>query len=389
MERPTPSRRLESIDLLRGLVIVLMALDHARTFFSPYPYQPENLEQASAALFLTRWLTHLCAPVFVFLAGTSAWLWRDARGASRAELAGFLVTRGLWLILLEVTVINLSWLHFVYGGYVFIQVIWVLGCAMLFLAALLWLPRWAIAAVGLAMVLGHNLADGVRASELGGWALPWAVLHEQYWQPLGESFGLVVVYPLVPWLGVLALGYALGPVFRLPAGERRRQLTRLGLAVTAGFVVLRLVNLYGDPNPWEPSERGALITLLSFLNTTKYPASLLFLAMTLGPALWMLPRLEGLRDPLSRVLVTFGRVPLFFYLIHVPAIHLAAVVAWGLRFGGVGWWAQGPAAWPPGYEPRVALAWVVWLLATAALYPVCRWFAGVKRRRRSPLLSYL
>ena len=382
------SRRIDSIDLLRGLVIVLMGLDHVRDYFSPYPFQPENLEQASAALFLTRWGTHLCAPVFLLLAGVGAFLWQF-KGRSREELSRFLAVRGLWLVLLELTVVNLSWLHFIYGRYVFIQVLWAIGASMLFLAAILRLPRGAIAAIGLVMVAGHNLLDGIQASDLGDWGLLWAVLHQQFWQPLGESFGLVVVYPLVPWLGVMALGYSLGPVFLEAREERRRKLTWIGLGATAIFVVLRLANVYGDPNPWEVSERGALYTLLSFLNTTKYPASLLFLLMTLGPALWLLPRLESLRDPISRALVTFGRVPLFYYLVHVPAIHLlAALYSWP-RYGGVGWWAQGPRAWPEGYVPDLRLSWLVWLLVTVALYPLCRWFAGVKRRKRSPFLRFL
>ena len=382
------SRRIDSIDLLRGLVIVLMGLDHVRDFFSPYPFQPENLEQASAALFLTRWVTHLCAPVFLLLAGVGAYLWQS-KVRSREELARFLAVRGLWLILLELTVVNLSWLHFLYGRYVFIQVIWVIGVSMLFLAAILRLPRRMIAAIGLVMVVGHNLLDGIKASDLGDWGLAWAVLHQQFWQPLGESFGLVVVYPLIPWLGVLALGYVLGPVFLEPPEDRRRTLTSIGLGATALFVVLRLVNLYGDPNPWEVNERGPVYTVLSFLNTTKYPASLLFLLMTLGPALWLLPKFEALRDPISRALVTFGRVPLFYYLVHLPVIHIAALLYWWPRFGGAGWWAQGPRAWPVGYVPDIRLAWIVWILVTVALYPLCRWFAGVKRRRRSAFLSFL
>ena len=382
------SRRIDSIDLLRGLVIVLMGLDHVRDYFSPYPFQPENLEQASAALFLTRWVTHLCAPVFLLLAGVGASLWQS-KGRSREELSRFLAVRGLWLILLELTLVNLSWLHFIYGRYVFIQVLWAIGVSMLFLAAIVRLPRAVIAAIGLFMVAGHNLLDGIQASDFGAWGLVWAVLHQQFWQPLGESFGLVVVYPLVPWLGVMALGYGLGPVFLEAREERRRKLTWIGLGATTLFVSLRFSNLYGDPNLWQVSERGVLYTLLSFLNTTKYPASLLFLLMTLGPALWLLPRLESLRDPLSRALVTFGRVPLFYYLVHVPVIHVVAALYSWPRYGGVGWWAQGPTAWPEDYGPDVRFAWVVWILITVALYPLCRWFAGVKRRRRSPFLSFL
>ncbi len=381
-------RRIDSVDLLRGLVIVLMALDHVRDFFAPFGFQPENLERASPALFLTRWVTHFCAPVFVLLAGLGAALYR-ARGRSRREVAFFLATRGAWLVLLELTVINLSWLHFIYGGYVFIQVIWVLGISMLVLAALVWLPRWAIAAFGLALVAGHNLLDRIEAADFGDLGLAWALLHEQFWQPLGDSFGLVVVYPLLPWPGVMALGYALGGVFGLPAAERRRWLARIGLAATAAFVVLRAVDLYGDPRPWAEQARGAVYTALSFLNTTKYPASLLFLLMTLGPAIALLPLLERWRGRLGRALVTFGRVPLFFYLIHVPAIHLLAAVWSWARYGAAGWWFSRPEGWPQGYTPDLVTAWVVWLLVTAALYPLCARFAEHKRRSSSRLLRYL
>ena len=388
MTSEPPSRRIDSIDLLRGLVIVLMGLDHVRDFFSPYPFQPENLEQASAALFLTRWVTHFCAPVFLLLAGVGAWLWQ-AKGRSRRELSVFLATRGLWLILVEITLVNLGWLHFLYGGYIFIQVIWAIGCSMLFLAALARLPRWAIAVTGLVTVAAHNLLDGIQASQFGDWGLAWGILHQQFWQPLGENFGLIVVYPLIPWLGVMALGYVLGPVFLQEPGARRVALTRIGLAATAAFLILRFVNLYGDPSPWEVNARGTVYTVLSFLNTTKYPASLLFLLMTLGPAIWLLPRLESLSGRLSRALVTFGRVPLFFYLVHVPVIHVVAAVYWWARFGVIGAWAQGARNWPEGYVPDIRFAWVIWILVTVALYLLCLWFAGVKRRRRSRLLSYL
>lgn len=373
-----------------------MGLDHVRDFFGPTPFPPEDLSQASAALFLTRWVTHFCAPVFVFLAGLGAALYQ-ANGRSRSETARFLCTRGLFLIVLELTVINVSWLSF-WNGYLFIQVIWVIGASMIALAGLLYLPRMAILAVSVVMIAGHNLLDGIRPDAFGSLGWLWSVLHVRNWIPLGDGFGMIVIYPLVPWIGVMSLGYLLGPVFALSAQERRRRLVTWGAVLTLLFLALRAVNVYGDPSPWQANERGAVFTLLSFLNTTKYPASLDFLLMTLGPALLVLPALEAFRGRLAQAFVVFGRVPLFFYVVHIPVIHLSAVVFSKLYYGVVGpesgvpwigWFLQGPQAAPPGYEQNLWLVWGVWIVVTVALYWPCKWYAHLKRTRENPIYSYL
>ncbi len=389
-----PGKRIDSIDLLRGLVIVLMGLDHVRDFFAPSAVRPEDLSQASVALFLTRWVTHFCAPVFVFLAGLGAALY-EASGRGRAATARFLLTRGLFLVLLELAVVNTSWLSY-WNGYMFVQVIWTIGWSMVALAGLLYLPRPAILVFSLGLIFGHNLLDAVDAELWAALGPTWAVLHLFKWIPLGDGFGLMVIYPLIPWIGVMSFGYLFGRFYELPAETRKQRLFAWGLLLTAIFVVGRAINGYGDPSPWQANPRGPVFTFLSFLNTTKYPASLDFVLMTLGPALFVLPLLEARRGWVARALVTFGRVPLFFYLVHIPFIHLCAMVYSRLRYGQIGsdggwigWYLQGPQAAPPGYEQNLWLVWGVWVAITVALYWPCRRFATVKRERRHPLLSYL
>ncbi len=396
--------RIDSIDLLRGLVIVLMGLDHTRDFFGPSAIRPEDLSQASAALFLTRWVTHFCAPVFVFLAGLGAALYQSraqARGGggrvarSRAETARFLWTRGLFLIVLELAVINVSWLSY-WNGYMFIQVIWVIGASMIALAGLLYLPRLAILVFSLAMIFGHNLLDGMEPAALGAWAPVWGVLHARHWVPLAEGFGLIVIYPLIPWIGVMSLGYLFGPIFQLPPEDRKRRLLTWGWVLMVLFVALRAINAYGDPSPWQPNERGPLFTALSFLNATKYPASLDFLLMTLGPALLLVPYLEGLRGQLSRALIVFGRVPLFFYVVHIPFIHVLAMVYSKLRYGFlaadgslVGWYLRGQQYAPENYVQNLWLVWGVWIAVTVALYWPCKWYSELKKTSDRAILKYL
>jgi uncharacterized membrane protein len=381
--------RLDSVDLLRGLVIVIMALDHARDFFTSVRFEATDLTQTTAPLFLTRWITHFCAPVFVFLAGTSAFLYQ-ARGKSRAEVSRFLLTRGLWLVLLEWTVVRWAWMfNFNYTTeLLFVQVIWVLGLSMMVLAGLLYLPPGAVAAVGIVMIAGHNLFDGVTPDALGRWGPLWTLLHVQGPIPLGGERILFVIYPLIPWIGVMAVGYAFGRLLLRPAEERRRLLLGLGLGLTAAFLLLRAVNVYGDPAPWSLQASSGR-TVLSFLNTTKYPPSLLFLLMTLGPAIALLPLFERLRGPFARAVLVYGRVPLFFYVLHLFLIHALALLVGTLAgfdprsFLRV--WLFLPEAW--GYG--LPVVYLVWAGVVLALYPACRWFAGVKARRREAWLSYL
>ena len=319
--------RLDAVDWLRGAVMVVMALDHVRDFFTYERIDPGDPAAASPALFFTRWVTHFCAPTFVLLAGAGAYLY-GARGRSRAELAWFLLTRGLWLVLLELTAVrfsvtfNLDY-HFSFG-----QVIWAIGWSMVVLAGLVWLPAWAIGLLGVAIVVGHNALDGVSAERLGLPEWLWTLLHRQGPIELWPGYIFFNVYPLLAWIGVLAAGYGLGPLLRLDRAQRRPLLLALGLAMTAAFVGLRWSNLYGDPRPWAPQADG-LRTLMAFLACTKYPPSLQFVLMTLGPALVALALVDPPAGPFARPLVTFGRVPLFFYLIHFPLIHAAAAAGSG------------------------------------------------------------
>jgi uncharacterized membrane protein len=325
----------------------------------------------------------------MLLAGAGAWLGLS-RGRSRAELSYYLATRGLWLILLEFTVARLGWQINLDYGYSAALVFWALGWSMVVLAALVRLPLPAVAAFGLGMILLHNLADGIEPASWGSLSWLWTILHlPGDLEPL-PGVHLFVLYPLVPWLGVMAAGYTLGPVMALPPERRDRVCLRLGLALTAAFVLLRALNWYGDPSPW--TVQGApWRSVLSFLNTTKYPASLLFLLMTLGPALALLPRLERANGRIADALLVLGRVPLFFWLLHVPLIHLVALGFSLARYGAVIPWLteNPPTPLPEGYGYGLPVVYAVTLAVVLVLYPVCRWFAGVKRRRRDAWLGYL
>lgn len=411
-EPQQPARgRIDSIDLLRGIVMVIMMLDHTRDFVhsGALLFDPTDLTKTTTAVFLTRWITHFCAPVFVFLAGTGAYL-QLARGKSKRELSRFLLTRGLWLIVLEFTLVRLgATFSFDYRFLGMMQVIWVIGASMIILAALIHLPLRAVAGFGFAMVALHNLFDRPRFQVAGWqgpgspvpslWAKLWIVLHQAFtvfpiaWFP---SPVVVVIYPLIPWVGVMALGYAFGKLYQMDVRERRRWLIIMGAVTTALFVVLRAINRYGDPSNWAP-QKNTLFTILSFLNTTKYPPSLLYLLMTLGPALLLLAWFEVNQSAggrLRQALVTFGRVPLFFYLLQWPTAHLIGVVAGLIAGQNVAGQFESPIdkfSHPPepGLGFRLWIVYVCWIVGVLLLYPLCKWFAGVKARRRDWWLSYL
>jgi uncharacterized membrane protein len=370
------SARIVSVDVLRGLVMALMALDHTRDFFGSGGFNPRDV--AEPALFLTRWITHICAPTFIFLAGLSAFLYGRTRSAG--ELSRFLITRGIWLILIDFTLIKFGW-RFEFDFYrLGAGVIFAIGASMIVLAALVWLPRWVIATVALVMIAGHNLFDGLRAEHFGALSWAWHLLHERGQVPLGERANLYVIYPLIPWAGVMAAGYALGPVMQRAPEARQRLLFMLGAAITLGFVLLRATNLYGDPAPWLPQETW-LSTLLSFLNCQKYPPSLLYLMMTLGPALVLLAAFEHARGPFANVLGAFGQVPFFFYVVHIYLIHALAAVT--------GFAMTGALMSTPEIGLGLPGVYLVWLGVLVLLYPLCRWFAGLKQRRTEWWLSYL
>jgi uncharacterized membrane protein len=397
-ERLTARPRLNSVDAVRGIVMVIMALDHVRDFFHVYAktFDPLDPSKTWTTLFFTRWITHFCAPTFVFLAGTGAFL-STRRGKTKKELSMFLLTRGLWLLLLELTLVRFGWFFNFDYHFIFVQVIWAIGWGMIVLAGLVFLPVRVIAAFGLAMILLHNALDGLRSQEFGALRWLWVVLHETNVLFPREGSLLLIAYPLVPWVGVMAAGYAFGEILTLERERRRRLLFGIGLTAVALFVALRALNVYGDPLRWAVQERGAWYTFLSFLNTQKYPPSLLFLLMTLGPSIIALALFDRGREPgaLLRPFVTFGRVPLFYYLLHVPLMHLVAVVFAYLKYGRVDWlflnWPPPgqPQLEPQGYGYDLWVVYAVWLGVVIALYPLCRWFAGVKSRRRDAWLSYL
>ena len=382
---PALRPRLDGIDFLRGLVMVIMVLDHARDFFGGSSMNPRDVHDTG--LFLTRWITHFCAPIFVFLAGVSAFLYGN-RGRSRSEVARFLVTRGLWMIFIELTLVRFAWTFNLSYDFVFMQVIWAIGCSMLALAALVYLPRWAIATFALAMILGHNLLDGIQVA--GSWQWLWMMTHAPGVMQPTPHMEVMAIYPLIPWIAVMAAGYVLAPVFLRDTVQRRRTLLAIGLVVTAGFVILRASNLYGDPAPWTVQD-GFLPTVLSFINCEKYPPSLLYLAMTIGPGLILLALFQSARSRLSRIIVAIGRVPFLFYVAHIVLLHAMAIVVAGLTVGDIGWLFRHMPAFnkPEGYGLSLTGVYALWLVALALLYPMCRWFGEIKQRRKDWWLSYL
>jgi uncharacterized membrane protein len=387
----TPARvRIEAVDLVRGLIIILMALDHTRDYFGDLASQPTNLATTTTALFFTRWITHICAPVFFLLTGTSAYLMR--RRVSTRELSRFLLTRGAWLILLELTVMRFALQFNVDYQVTIITVLWGLGWAMIVLAGLIWLPTWGIAGVGVIMIAGHNALDGIEPA--GALAPIWSILHAPgVILDTGRSV-VQVSYVLIPWVAVTALGYVLGQVYGWDQNRRRALLFWLGVALCAGFVALRFANVYGDPLPWSP-QKSTLWTVISFLNTNKYPPSLLFLLMTLGPALLLLRAFDQRVPLLLRPALIIGKVPLFFYVLHFYLIHLLAVVVSYLRYGYAAEMFQSPDlghfpfSEPAGWGSSLPVVYLLWALVVLTMFPLCRWYAGVKGRRTDWWLSYL
>jgi uncharacterized membrane protein len=391
--------RLTSVDALRGLVMVIMALDHTRDFFhaGAMTFSPEDLSQTTPILFFTRWVTHICAPVFLFTSGMGAFLRLQRPGATKAQLSRFLWTRGLWLILIELTVMRLGFnFSFTMQYPVLLLVLWALGISMIALAALIYLPLRVLAGVSVAVILLHNAFDSVQASQFGSLAGVWNALH----QPgvvLLAGVPVIVGYPVMPWVAVMAAGFCAGTILLREPQERRRLLTTWGTVLIVAFVVVRAVNVYGDPAPWS-SQPSPMFTLLSFLRTTKYPPSLAFLLMTIGPALLLLAWFDRRELDRRHPLVIVGRVPFFYYVTHFWALHLlAACMAW-LKYGAASFpylLAPVPSMggprdlFPPDFGYSLWVVYLVWVGIVAAVYPLCRWFAGFKARRRDWWLSYV
>jgi uncharacterized membrane protein len=412
--------RLDAVDFLRGAIIIIMALDHVRDFWgAPSPLDPSqnvldatNLETTWPALFFTRWITHYCAPNFIFLAGVGAFL-SGTRGQTKGQVAWLLFSRGLWLAVFEITIVQAGWkfnwdvMHH-YPG-----VFWAIGWSMVILSFLIFLPTWLIGALGVALIALHNLTDGVKPEDLdwfGGW---WQILHGQgkatelpinlplrdwnlfpYFGSKPEEGPIVIGtgYKIIPWCGVMAAGYAFGELLRLPRETRRPWLLIMGGLITLSFFVLRATNLYGDPFPWA-LQRNESMTVVSFLNCHKYPPSLCYLLMTLGPAIFILGWFDYPLGAWAKPIITFGRVPMFFYLLHIPLIHGGIVALDYIRYG----WSPALTSmidtrapgFPSDYGINLTWCYVVWVIVIFILYWPCAWFAGVKKRRRDWWLKYI
>ena len=396
MTRP----RIAAVDLLRGLVMVIMALDHVREFVdrSAQAFRPEDLTQTTHAIFFTRWITHFCAPVFALTTGLGAFLRLERGNETPRTLSWFLFTRGLWLVFLEWTVVRVGFFFNFDYSVVIMLVFWMLGLSMMALALLVHLPFRVLLAVSVGMIVCHNLFDRFRPQDFGSFAWLWNILH----QPGGfPAMGRIIVigYPLIPWIGVVAAGYCLGRVY-MDAGssdpaKRSRFLIRLGIALSVAFVILRGLNVYGDPAPWS-SQAKPLYTALSFLNTTKYPPSLDFLLMTLGPAIALLGWIDRARPKETNPLLVFGRTPMFYFVVHIPLIHIIAIGLTWLRYGATSFLVLPPPTlgtdrklFPPDYGWDLWVTYAVWLLVVALMYPMCLWLMRLRQRRRDWWLSYL
>ena len=384
------SARIESIDLLRGIVIIIMAIDHVRGYFhaDKFAFDATDLTKTNAVIFFTRWITHFCAPVFVFLAGTSASIISERK--SKNELSKFLLTRGLWLVVMELTIICFGW-FFDPGFHFFaLGVIWALGISMIALSLLVRLPVKMVLAVGVIILFGHNMLDNVEVEGNSFKAFLWAVIHDSRRFEFGYP-NINAQYPILAWIGIMALGYAIGSLYKKEVNPvvRRKYLLTIGISAIVLFIVIRAANIYGDPATWSV-QKNALFTLLSFLNTTKYPPSLLYSLMTLGPALVFLSIMEKPLGKWAQPILCFGRVPMFFYILHIYLIHLLATVAnvcvgrnWhdtvienGLKY----------------YQPQFSLwmVYVVWAAVILILYPFCKWYDKYKSAHKEKWwLSYL
>jgi uncharacterized membrane protein len=370
MQKPA---RLPAIDMLRGFVIVLMALDHVRDFFGFTMFNPEDLAHTTPGWFWTRWITHLCAASFVLLAGSSAFL--RGQGSGLPALSRYLATRGAMLLVLEVTWLTFSW-QFGYD-FLILQVLYALGTGMILLSLLVWLPRPIIALVAALLILPHNLLDGWHpASAL------WKAWHDGGFVPVGGHFGVMIMYPLMPWLGLIAAGYALGPVFLWQRERRTRFLLAASGLLLLTFIALRATNLYGDPEPWSPQGRGAMFDLMSFMRVHKYPPSLLYLCVTGAIGLALLALFERIRP--VKLLVLFGCTPMFFYVVHVALAHFLGNLYFQLRFGGTPNFTGEQVHMPAGYEPSLAVVYAAWAGLIVLMYALTHLWLRWRARTATP-----
>jgi uncharacterized membrane protein len=387
--------RITSIDLLRGVIMIIMALDHVRDYFHAdvFFYDPLDLDKASPWLFFTRWITHYCAPVFMLLSGTSAFLMGQRK--TKKQLSLFLLTRGLWLVLLEMTVVNFGWTFNIAFPSILFLTIWALGISMICLAGLVFLPKKIILLIAIILISCHNLLDDIH---IAGNTLPafgWSLLHDQQFFQWNNEI-VLVGYPIIPWPGVMALGYCLGGLYTsgYDAGKRKKYLLRLGIAGVALFIIIRFINVYGDNTPWT-QQSSSLYTFLSFIKVTKYPPSLLYVLMTISPALIFLALTENWKGAIVRFVSVYGRVPMFYYILHIYLIHLLAMTLSTL-FTGMSWqkWILVRPIWfsedLKGAGFSLPVVYLVWAAVVIVLYPLCKRYDHYKQTHKDKWwLSYL
>ena len=384
--------RILSIDAVRGIIMVIMALDHTRDFihYNGFFYDATDLNTTTPIIYMTRWITHFCAPTFVFLAGTSAYLM--SRKKTRSQLSVFLLTRGLWLMVFDITVVNLTiWFDLTFSVTA-LEVVWATGFGMVVLGGLLFLPQRILLAIGLLILFGHNALDGVSFQPGTAMDIIWSMLHQRNAIPLGSGRIAFTSYPVLPWIGIILLGYCLGELFRPDFGpeKRRRMLKWIAIGAITVFILIRTLNVYGDPVPWAV-QKTPLFTFFSFINLTKYPPSLLYTLITLGPAILLLSWVEGKRANWMQFFVVYGRVPLFYFVVHFFIIHVLAIVL--LLLDGIPWSAinfqNKTAGMMPNHGLSLGLTYGVWILVVLVMYPLCKGYGRIKNQSRSPIWSYL
>jgi uncharacterized membrane protein len=391
----TEKPRISSIDVLRGIVMVIMALDHTRDFFhvGAFTYDATNMQTTNPALFFTRWITHYCAPTFVLLAGTSIYI--NLQRKTKKDLSIFLLTRGLWLVFLELVVVRFGLFFNFYYDVLFLQVIWAIGASMICLAALIHLPYKAVLTVGVVIVAGHNFADISPLTPENPLFPIWATLRQFGFFPISENTAVFVPYPLLPWLGIMLLGFGLGKLYQKQYDplKRRRVLLQLGFATIVLFVILRLINVYGDPAPWSV-QKNSVFTVMSFVNVTKYPVSLLYTLMTLGPVLIALALLEKVNYNFLKPFQVFGRVPMFYYILHFYLIHAVSLLLFmnktGVSFSDIDFHFNksfGGITNEGGYS--LGWTYVAWISIVLFLYPLCKWYNNYKSTHKNWWLSYV
>lgn len=386
-------KRIDSIDMLRGIIMIIMALDHVRDFFhiTAVTADPTNPATTTPILFFTRWITHFCAPVFVFLAGTSVFL--AGRKKTKKDMSVFLIKRGLWLAVLEIVIFNLLFTFDPTYHAIFLQVIWVTGISMVLLAGFIYLPLRALFVIGMILVAGHNMLDRLNVNAMGRGQVPvwYGLLHQQFITQYAQGRIFGGLYPLLPWPGIMLLGYCLGSFFTAgydPA-KRRKQLMQIGFTATIGFFVLRWVNVYGDLVPWT-EQANTTRTIISFFNVTKYPPSLLYCCMTLGPAIILLAWLEKVQAKWGSVVVIYGRVPLFYYLVHFFVIHLLCTIAFFATGHNLSQAVGGMMLFRPDHFGfSLPVVYAIWIAVVAGLYPLCKRYSIYKATHDDWWLSYL